>query len=65
MEPMTSEHPPSIIDTINRLTRASQRMWQDLGREPSTRELADRMAMPVDKVLRLLTIARAPFRLRT
>jgi RNA polymerase primary sigma factor len=64
MEPMEAERPPSVIETINRLTRASQRLLRDQGREPTPAELADSLALPVDKVLRLLAIAQAPFQLR-
>ena len=57
---MTTPFPPRLIETINRLVRASQRMLREIGREPTPEELAERLAMPPEKVRRLLEIARAP-----
>ena len=55
--------PPHLIESINRLVRTSQRMLTEIGRAPTPEELAQRLGMPVEKVRRLLEIARAPIKL--
>ena len=57
--------PPDLIETINRLVRTSRRMLIETGREPTPEELAERLAMPLEKVRKLLEIARAPVSLDT
>jgi RNA polymerase primary sigma factor len=52
--------PPRLIETINRLVRVSRRLLLDLGREPTPEEIAQKLAMPVEKVQRLLEIAGRP-----
>jgi RNA polymerase primary sigma factor len=63
-EPRLSQVPPHLIERINALVRTSQRMLTEIGREPTLDEVAERLAMPVEKVRRLLEVARAPINLR-
>jgi RNA polymerase primary sigma factor len=55
--------PPDIIDTINKVVRTSQQMLPEIGREPSPEELAERLSLPLEKVLKVSEIARRPIRL--
>lgn len=55
----------NIIATLNRLVRVSRRLLQELGREPTAEELSGRLAMPVERVRKLMTIAGLPFSLDT
>ena len=55
--------PPNIVEAINRLVRTARQMLPEIGREPTAEELADRVAMPLDKVRKILEIARKPIRL--
>ena len=55
--------PAGIIETVNKIVRTSQQMLPEIGREPSPEELAKRLAMPLDKVHRVLAIANRPVRL--
>lgn len=57
--------PVHMVETINRLTRTSRRLLQQLGREPSAEEIAQRMDMPVEKVREILKIAQEPVSLET
>jgi RNA polymerase primary sigma factor len=57
--------PPNIIDTINKVVRTSQQMLPEIGREPTPAELADKLALPLEKVLKVLEIAKRPIRLKT
>jgi RNA polymerase primary sigma factor len=52
--------PPHLIDTINKMVRVSRRLLLDLGREPTPEEIAEKLAMPVEKVQSLLEIANRP-----
>ena len=54
---MAEKIPAHLIETINRLVRASRRLLLDLGREPTPEEIAEKLAMPVEKVQKLLKIA--------
>jgi RNA polymerase primary sigma factor len=54
-----------MIETINKLVRTSRQLVQELGREPNPDEIADRMDMPVDKVHKVLKIAKEPISLET
>ena len=54
--------PAQMIETINRLVRTSQQMLLQTGREPTPEELAERLAMPSEKVKKLLEIAMVPVR---
>ena len=55
--------PPHLIETINKLVRVSRQLLLDLGREPTPEEIAEKLAMPVEKVQRLLEIANHPIAL--
>jgi len=57
--------PVHMIETINKLIRTSRSLVQELGREPSCEELAERMELPVAKVRRVMRIAQEPISLET
>ena len=57
--------PVHMIETINKLIRTSRQLVQELGREPTPEEIADRMDLPLDKVRRVLKIAKEPISLET
>jgi len=57
--------PVHMIETINKLVRTSRQLVQELGREPLPEEIAERMEMPVEKVRRILKIAKEPISLET
>ncbi len=57
--------PVHMIETINKLVRTSRYLVQELGREPMPEEIADKMDMPVDKVRKVLKIAKEPISLET
>ena len=57
--------PVHMIETINKLVRSQRRLQQELGREPTTDELARRMDLPVSKVRKVLRIAQEPISLET
>jgi len=57
--------PVHMIDTINKLLRTSREMVQELGREPTSEEIAKRMEIPVDKVRQTKKIAQQPISLET
>jgi RNA polymerase primary sigma factor len=57
--------PVHMIETINKLTRISRQMLQEMGREPTPDELAHRMEMPEDKVRKVLKIAKEPISMET
>jgi RNA polymerase primary sigma factor len=57
--------PVHMIETINKLTRTSRSLVQELGREPSAEEIAERMDMPVSKVRKIMKIAQEPISLET
>jgi RNA polymerase primary sigma factor len=57
--------PVHMIETINKLNRISRQMLQEMGREPTPDELAVRMEMPEDKVLKVLKIAKEPISMET
>ena len=52
--------PVHMIETINKLTRTSRQMLAEMGREPVPEELAKRLSMPVDKIRKVLKIAKEP-----
>ena len=52
--------PVDLIETTNRLIRMSQRMLVENGHEPTAEELAERLKIPMERVKRLLEIARRP-----
>ncbi len=57
--------PVHMIETINKLARTSRNLIQELGREATPEEIAERMDMPVDKVRKVLKIAKEPISLET
>ncbi len=57
--------PVHMIETINKLVRTSRHLVQKLGREPLPEEIAERMDLPLDKVRKILKIAREPISLET
>ncbi|MCH8552986.1 MAG: sigma-70 family RNA polymerase sigma factor, partial [Natronospirillum sp.] len=57
--------PVHMIETINKLNRISRQMLQEMGREATPEELAERMDMPEDKIRKVLKIAKEPISLET
>jgi RNA polymerase primary sigma factor len=57
--------PVHMIETINKLIRTSRYLLQELGREPQPEEIAEKMEMPLDKVRKVLKIAKEPISLET
>lgn len=57
--------PVHMIETINKLIRVSRHLVQELGREPSPEEIAEKMSLPVEKVRKVLKIAKEPISLET
>ncbi|MCP4625829.1 MAG: RNA polymerase sigma factor RpoD [bacterium] len=57
--------PVHMIETINKLIRTSRYLVQEQGREPTPEEIADKMEIPLDKVRKVLKIAREPISLET
>ena len=57
--------PVHMIETINKLIRTSRQLVQELGREPMPEEIAERMELPLDKVRKVLKIAKEPISLET
>ena len=54
-----------MIETINKLVRTSRYLVQELGREPTPEEIAEKMEMPLEKVRKVLKIAKEPISLET
>jgi RNA polymerase primary sigma factor len=57
--------PVHMIETINKLIRTSRQLVQEIGREPTPEEIAERMELPLEKVRRVLKIAKEPISLET
>lgn len=57
--------PVHMIETINKLIRVSRALVQEIGREPTCEEIAERMEMPVSKVRKIIKIAQEPISLET
>jgi RNA polymerase primary sigma factor len=57
--------PVHMIETINKLVRTSRSLVQEMGREPNPEEIAEKMEMPLDKVRKVLRIAKEPISLET
>ncbi len=57
--------PVHMIETINKLIRISRDLVQEIGREPSSQEIAERMDMPINKVRKIIKIAQEPISLET
>jgi RNA polymerase primary sigma factor len=58
--PTATDTPAHQIETINKLVRTSRQLLQVLGREPTPEEIAEKLAMPVEKVRKLLNVAQRP-----
>ncbi len=57
--------PVHMIETINKIVRTSRQMLHEMGREPTPEELAERLVMPIDKVRKVMKIAKEPVSLET
>ena len=57
--------PVHMIETINKLVRTSRQMLHEIGREPTPEELSEKISMPIDKVRKVLKIAKEPISLET
>ncbi|MED5253914.1 MAG: RNA polymerase sigma factor RpoD [Pseudomonadota bacterium] len=57
--------PVHMIETINKLVRTSRQILHEIGREPTPEELSDKLQMPLDKVRKVLKIAKEPISLET
>ncbi|MBP9752446.1 MAG: RNA polymerase sigma factor RpoD [Proteobacteria bacterium] len=57
--------PVHMIETINKLVRTSRQMMNDIGREPTPEELSEKLMMPLDKVRKVMKIAKEPISLET
>ncbi|HLF86814.1 MAG TPA: sigma-70 family RNA polymerase sigma factor, partial [Nitrospiria bacterium] len=57
--------PVHMIETINKLIRTSRHLVQELGREPTSEEIAEKMDLPLDKVRKILKIAKEPISIET
>src|SRR5207244_13144407 len=57
--------PVHMIETINKLVRTTRQLVQEIGREPTPEEIAGRLELPVDKVRKVLKIAKEPISLET
>ncbi|NCG11427.1 MAG: RNA polymerase sigma factor RpoD [Alphaproteobacteria bacterium] len=57
--------PVHMIETINKIVRTSRQMLHEIGREPTPEELSDKLSMPLEKVRKVLKIAKEPISLET
>ena len=57
--------PVHMIETINKLVRTSRQMLHEFGREPTPEELSEKLSMPLEKVRKVLKIAKEPISLET
>ena len=57
--------PVHMIETINKIVRTSRQMLHEIGREPTPEELSEKLAMPLEKVRKVLKIAKEPISLET
>ena len=57
--------PVHLIETINKLTRTSRRLLQERGREPTPEEIAEKIELPLEKVIKVLKFAKHPISLET
>jgi RNA polymerase primary sigma factor len=57
--------PVHMVETINKITKVSRELVQELGREPIPREIAEKLKMPVEKVMGILKISKEPISLET
>jgi DNA-directed RNA polymerase sigma subunit (sigma70/sigma32) len=61
----TMSQTPSMIETINKIVHTSRQMLHEIGREPTPEELAEKLDMPLEKVRKILKIAKEPILLKT
>jgi RNA polymerase primary sigma factor len=61
----TIRMPVHIVEAFNKIVRTSQRLRNEIGREPSPREIAERLHMPLEKVRHVLAVAKEPLSLAT
>ena len=54
-----------MIEVVNKIIRTSRKMLNEIGREPTPEELAEKLGMPVEKVRRVLKLAREPLSIET
>src|SRR3984957_9553649 len=64
-QPRTIRVPVHMIETINKIVRTSRQMLNEIGREPTPEELAQKLRMPLEKVRKILKIAKEPLSLET
>jgi RNA polymerase primary sigma factor len=57
--------PVHMIETINKIVRTSRQMLNEIGREPTPEELAEKLGMPLEKVRKVLKLAREPLSIET
>ena len=57
--------PVHMIETINKIVRTTRQIMVEIGREPTPNELAERLRMPLDKIKKVLKIAKEPISLET
>ncbi|MBO2527172.1 MAG: RNA polymerase sigma factor RpoD [Clostridiales bacterium] len=57
--------PVHMVETINRVSRASHELVQDLGRDPTTSEIAEKINLPIEKVEEIMRVAQEPISLET
>jgi len=55
----------NTIDMVNKVVRTSRQILTEIGRQPTLEELAERLAMPLEKLRKVLVFARQPIRLET
>jgi len=60
---MPDQIPPRLIEEVNRLVRTSRRLLNEIGREPTAKEVAEELSMPLEKARKLLEIAGLPITL--
>jgi RNA polymerase primary sigma factor len=60
---MPGEIPPRLIEGVNKVVRTSRQMLNEMGREPTAEEVANKLSMPLEKVRKLFEIAGLPIRL--
>jgi RNA polymerase primary sigma factor len=57
---MPGHIPPDLIERLNKVVRTSQQMLNEIGREPTLEEIADRLSMPLETVRKLRDLAGRP-----
>jgi len=64
-KPAAPKAPAHMIETINKIVHTSRQMLHEIGREPTPEELAEKLGMPVEKIRKVLKIAKEPILLET